>query len=85
MDTAASALGNLRGWGRRKTLGVLGHRHPGTYRGIIASTLDYAGVHGVYVLDRETGDETTRDAVVPLGRAAVLEEMVVHHQLAYHR
>src|SRR5690606_2101176 len=66
--------GNLRGWGRRKRWEYWGIVTPEHIVGIVASTLDYAGVHGIYVLDRETGEETTRDAVVPFGRGAVLGE-----------
>jgi hypothetical protein len=33
--------------------------------GLTALSLDYAGVHGVYVLDRRSGVELTKDVVVP--------------------
>ncbi|NKY58265.1 DUF2804 domain-containing protein [Nocardia flavorosea] len=66
--------GNLRGWGRRKRWEYWGIVTPEHIVGIVASTLDYAGVHGIYVLDRETGEETTRDATVPFGRGAVMGE-----------
>lgn len=36
--------------------------------GLVASSLDYAGTHGVYVLDRATGRELAKDAVTPLAR-----------------
>ncbi|WP_280423450.1 DUF2804 domain-containing protein [Nocardia carnea] len=65
---------NLRGRGRRKRWEYWGIVTPEHIVGIVASTLDYAGVHGIYVLDRETGAETTRDAVVPFGRGAVMGE-----------
>src|SRR5690606_12319640 len=66
--------GNLRGWGRRNRWEHWGIVSPEHIVGIVASTLDYAGVHGSCVLDRETCEETTRDGVVPFGRGAVLGE-----------
>ncbi|NUP29154.1 MAG: DUF2804 domain-containing protein [Nocardia sp.] len=64
----------LRGWGRRKRWEYWGIVTPRHIIGIVASSLDYAGVHGIYVLDRSTGAEVTRDAVVPFARGAVLGE-----------
>ncbi|WP_459547591.1 DUF2804 domain-containing protein [Nocardia sp. X0981] len=64
----------LRGWGRAKRWEYWGIVTPHHIVGIVASSLDYAGVHGIYVLDRETGAEITRDAVVPFARGAVLGE-----------
>ncbi|MFB9185336.1 DUF2804 domain-containing protein [Dactylosporangium sucinum] len=63
---------NLRGWGRTKRWeywGIVTSRH---IVGLVVSSLDYAGVHSVYVLDRSNGVETNTDAVVPLARGAVL-------------
>ncbi|MEW2359507.1 DUF2804 domain-containing protein [Spirillospora sp. NPDC029432] len=65
---------NLRGWGRAKRWEYWGVVTPRHVVGLVASSLDYAGVHGVYVLDRESGEEWGRDAVVPLGRGAVLPD-----------
>ncbi|MET7396484.1 DUF2804 domain-containing protein [Dactylosporangium sp. NPDC005572] len=62
----------LRGWGRAKRWEYWGIVTPGHVIGLVASSLDYAGVHGVYVLDRATGQETVRDAVVPFARGATL-------------
>ncbi|MGO0576866.1 DUF2804 domain-containing protein [Ornithinimicrobium panacihumi] len=42
--------------------------------GVVVSGLDYAALHSIYVLDRETGQETNREVVVPLGRRALLPE-----------
>ncbi|WP_027347275.1 DUF2804 domain-containing protein [Hamadaea tsunoensis] len=56
---------NLRGWGRVKRWEYWGVVTPTHILGLTASSLDYAGVHGIYVLDRATGEEFTRDAVVP--------------------
>lgn len=57
---------NLRGWGRNKRWEYWGVVTPGHIVGLVVSSLDYAGVHGLYVLDRATGRETNVDAVVPL-------------------
>ncbi len=65
---------NLRGWGRAKRWEYWGIVTPSHVVGITVSSLDYAGVHGLYVLDRATGAEVTRDAVVPLARGVVLPE-----------
>lgn len=62
----------LRGWGRCKRWEYWGIVTPRHIVGIVVSSLDYAGVHGIYVLDRETGVEIVRDAVVPLARGTVM-------------
>lgn len=62
---------NLRGWGRGKRWEYWGVVTPSHVIGLVASSLDYAGVHGLYVLDRATGVETAHDAVVPLARGAI--------------
>ncbi|MGW0802289.1 DUF2804 domain-containing protein [Nonomuraea sp. NPDC002799] len=59
---------NLRGWGRAKRWEYWGIVTPSHVIGLVASSLDYAGVHSVYVLDRASGAETAHDAVVPLAR-----------------
>lgn len=63
---------NLRGWGRTKRWEYWGIVTPDHIVGLVASSLDYAGVHGVYVLDRATGKETATDAVVPFARSTKL-------------
>ncbi|MFD8565764.1 DUF2804 domain-containing protein [Streptomyces sp. NPDC059639] len=63
---------NLRGWGRAKRWEYWGIVTPDHIVGVVVSSLDYAGVHGLYVLDRATGRETATDAVVPLARGAAL-------------
>ncbi|QKW37631.1 DUF2804 domain-containing protein [Actinomadura sp. NAK00032] len=65
---------NLRGWGRVKRWEYWGIVTPRHIIGLVASSLDYAGVHGVWVLDRETGEETAKDAVVPFARGAVFPD-----------
>ncbi|HET7900956.1 MAG TPA: DUF2804 domain-containing protein [Candidatus Nanopelagicales bacterium] len=62
----------LRGWGRSKRWEYWGVVTPEHILGITVSSLDYAGVHSVYLLERATGSETVADAVVPLGRGAML-------------
>ncbi len=65
---------NLRGWGRTKRWehwGVITTSH---VVGLTVSSLDYAGVHGIYVLDRATGLETRRDVVAPFARGTQLPE-----------
>ncbi|MFD4357131.1 DUF2804 domain-containing protein [Nocardia sp. NPDC058518] len=63
---------DLRGWGRCKRWEYWGIVTPRHIVGIVVSSLDYAGVHGIYVLDRESGAEIARDAVVPLARGTVM-------------
>ncbi|SCG17028.1 Protein of unknown function [Micromonospora echinofusca] len=59
---------NLRGWGRNKRWEYWGVVTPTHVVGLVASSLDYAGVHSLYVLDRTTKVEIDRGAVVPLAR-----------------
>ncbi|HSN06475.1 MAG TPA: DUF2804 domain-containing protein [Candidatus Angelobacter sp.] len=63
---------NLRGWGRRKRWEYWGIVAPTHIVGLTVSALDYAGVQSVFVLDRASGEEIVRDAVVPLARGVVL-------------
>lgn len=63
---------NLRGWGRTKRWEYWGVVTPTHIVGLTVSSLDYAGVHAVYVLDRATGEELVREAVVPLALGTVL-------------
>lgn len=65
---------NLRGWGRTKRWEYWGIVTPRHVVGLVASSLDYAAVLGVYVLDRDTGEETARDGVVPFARGARFPE-----------
>ena len=65
---------NLRGWGRAKRWEYWGIVTPTHIIGLVASSLDYAGLHGVYVLDRATSAEIKKDVVVPFARGAVLPE-----------
>ena len=63
---------NLRGWGRAKRWEHWGVVTPTHILGLVASSLDYAGVQSLYLLDRRTGRETTAEAVVPFARGTVL-------------
>lgn len=65
---------NLRGWGRTKRWEYWGVVTPGHVIGVVVSSLDYAGVHSLYVLDRATGEEVNTEAVVPLARGVTLPE-----------
>lgn len=65
---------NLRGWGRTKRWEHWGVVTPRHVIGVTMSSLDYAGVHGLYLRDLETGEEVVRDAVVPLARGVHLPE-----------
>jgi hypothetical protein len=65
---------NLRGWGRTKRWEYWGVVTPTHVVGLVLSSLDYAGVHSIYLLDRRTGREIVREAVVPLARGAVLPD-----------
>jgi hypothetical protein len=62
----------LPGWGRRKRWEYWGVVTERFVVGLTVSSLDYAGVHGIYLLDRATGRSTSHDAVVPLTRGTVL-------------
>jgi hypothetical protein len=63
---------NLHGWGRGKRWEYWGLVTPTHIVGLTVSSIDYAGVESVYLLDRATGEEIVQDAVVPLARGVVL-------------
>ena len=65
---------DLRGWGRSKRWEYWGLMTPDHVVGVTVSSLDYAAVHQVWVLDRSTGTEIDDGAVVPLGRGTVLPQ-----------
>ena len=74
LDAPAAAPGEPPRLGAHQALGVLGIVTPTHVVGVTISSLDYAGVHGLYVLDRTSGVETVRDVVVPLARGARMPE-----------
>ena len=61
---------NLRGWGRRKRWEYWGIVTPTHIVGLVASSLDYAGLYGVYVLDRATGEEIAKERLAVKGAQA---------------
>ena len=63
---------NLRGWGRTKRWEYWGLVTESHVVGLTISSLDYAGVEAVYVLDRSTGQESVHEATVPLARGVEL-------------
>jgi hypothetical protein len=65
---------NLRGWGRTKRWEYWGVMTPSAFVGLTVSSLDYAGVHSVYVLDRRSGEQAIHSAIAPLARGAVLPD-----------
>ncbi|MGO1974739.1 MAG: DUF2804 domain-containing protein [Propionibacteriaceae bacterium] len=65
---------NLRGWGRTKRWEYWGIVSPSHIITLMVTHLDFVGVHGVYILDRRTGVETTVDRTVPLGRRTSLPD-----------
>jgi hypothetical protein len=65
---------NLRGWGRTKRWEYWGIVTHDVIVGLTISSLDYAGVHSIYVLDRRTGTETLRSGIEPLARSVVLPD-----------
>ena len=65
---------NLRGWGRTKRWEYWGIVSADVIVGLTISSLDYAGLHSIYVLDRRTNTETLRTAIEPLARSVALPE-----------
>lgn len=65
---------NLRGWGRCKRWEYWGIITPTHIMGLVVSSIDYLGIHGVYVLDRESGDEYVKDASTPLAAGVLMPD-----------
>ncbi|SOC52311.1 Protein of unknown function [Blastococcus aggregatus] len=65
---------NLRGWGRAKRWEYWGIVTPTHVLGVTVSSLDYAALYSLYVLDRATGREIERADTVPLATGVVLPE-----------
>ena len=64
-----------RGWlgrGRNKRWEYWGVITPTHVVALVLSDIDYAAVHGIWVLDRRTGEEISHDAIGVLGRSATL-------------
>ena len=64
--------GPVGGWGRNKRWEYWGLVTPTHVVGLTISSLDYAGVEALYVLDRATGQESVEEATVPLARGVEL-------------
>ena len=64
--------GPVGGWGRNKRWEYWGLVTPTHVVGLTVSSLDYAGVEAVYVLDRANGREVVEEVTVPLGRGVEL-------------
>lgn len=62
----------MRGWGRTKRWEYWGLVTESHVVGLTISSLDYAGVESVCVLDRATGQETVHEVTVPLARGVEL-------------
>ena len=60
------------GWGRNKRWEYWGVTTPTHVIALVLSDIDYAAVHGIWVLDRQTGEEVSHDAIGVLGRSATL-------------
>ena len=70
-DTSRIGAGRY-GWGRNKRWEYWAVTTPNHLVGVTLSSLDYAGVYGVWVHDRRTGETVSHDAIDPLGRGATL-------------
>lgn len=64
----------IQGWGRRKRWEYWGIVAQDVIVGLTISSLDYAGVHSIYVLDRRTNTETVRAGLDPLARRTRLPQ-----------
>lgn len=63
---------NLRGWGRAKRWEYWGVVTERFCLGLVVSSLDYAGVCSLWVLDRETGRTWESEAVPPFARGVTM-------------
>ncbi len=70
-DTSRIGAGRY-GWGRNKRWEYWAVTTPTHLVGVTVSSLDYAGVHAVWVHDRRTGETVSHDAIDPLSRGATL-------------
>lgn len=71
-----------RGWGRTKRWEYWGVVSDKYVVGVQVSALDYAAVHGLYVLERASGREWREDATVPLGRGVGLHDHAAEGRVA---
>lgn len=61
-------------WGRNKRWEYWGITTPQHVIGLTISSLDYAGVHQFFVLDRATGEQIERGALAPFARGVSLPD-----------
>lgn len=61
-------------WGRNKRWEYWGITTPAHVIGLTISSLDYAGVHQFFVLDRATGEQIERGALAPFARGVSLPD-----------
>lgn len=73
------------GWGRTKRWEYWGVVSDKYVVGVQVSALDYAAVHGLYVLERASGREWHQDATVPLGRGVGLPDHAAEGRVAVTR
>ena len=65
-------IGGRSGWGRNKRWEYWCVTTPTHIVGLTVSSLDYAAVHGIWLLDRATGETIAHDAIGVLGGSATL-------------
>lgn len=65
---------NSAAWGRNKRWEYWGITTPSHVIGLTISSLDYAGVHQFFVLDRGTGEQIERGAFAPFARGVTLPD-----------
>lgn len=70
-DTERIGHGRV-GFGRNKRWEYWAVTTPDYVVALTVSSIDYAGVNGVWVLDRHTGEEVGQDVVTPFGRGVTL-------------
>lgn len=64
--------GGRRHWGRSKRWEYWNVLTAGHILGVTVSHVDYLALHEVWLLDRESGEEIARSAIVPFGLGATL-------------
>lgn len=64
----------LRGWGRTKRWEYWGIMTPDLFVGLTISSLDYAAVPSIYLVERQTGRARTIGGLVPLARGTSIPD-----------
>jgi hypothetical protein len=65
---------SLRGWGRTKRWEYWGIMTPDLFVGLTISSLDYAAVPSIYLVNRATGEHRTIGGLVPLARGTSIPD-----------